>query len=236
MSNNRKRPFPIMRIALMAVFSILLLFGSTASLTYALFHNELSNNVAKVQAGDLEISAEYVKLEGTKIDTDPTSQYYGRFISFSGDLNTVLTEQTNDIFDIESAAPTMTQTATFKVGNEGSVAFNCEIRICDLALSGTDAAADEALSEQMLIKIEYGTQSVEFRLSDYEATDSALVIGNLSPEAEATFTVTATFLNDVDFNNDGDSTNDFDNMDAIGGSVSFDITIIATQSYDIANP
>ena len=192
MSNNRKRPFPIMRIALMAVFSILLLFGSTASLTYALFHNELANNVAKVQAGDLEISAEYVKIEGTKIVTDPTSQYYGRFISFSGDLNTVLTEQTNDIFDIESAAPTMTQTATFKIGNEGSVAFNCEIRICDLAFGGTDAAADEALSEQMLIKIEYGTQSVEFRLSDYEAADSSLVIGNLSPDAEATFKVTAT--------------------------------------------
>jgi hypothetical protein len=235
MSNNRKRPFPIMRIALMAVFSILLLFGSTASLTYALFHNELANNVAKVQAGDLEISAEYVKIEGTKIDTDPTSQYYGRFISFSGDLNSVLTEQTNNIFDIESAAPTMTQTATFKIGNKGSVAFNCEIRICDLALGGTDTAADEALSEQMLIKIEYGTQSVEFRLSDYEAADSSLVIGNLSPDAEATFKVTATFLNDVDFNNDNDHTNDFDNMDAIGGSVSFDITIIATQSYDIAN-
>ena len=235
MSNNRKRPFPIMRIALMAVFSILLLFGSTASLTYALFHNELANNVAKVQAGDLEISAEYVKIEGTKIDTDPTSQYYGRFISFSENVNSVLTEQTDDIFDIESAAPTMTQTATFKVGNEGSVAFNCEIRICDLAFGGTDAAADEALSEQMLIKIEYGTQSVEFRLSDYEAAASSLVIGNLSPDAEATFKVTATFLNDVDFNNDNDHTNDFDNMDAIGGSVSFDITIIATQSYDIAN-
>lgn len=235
MSNNRKRPFPIMRIALMAVFSILLLFGSTASLTYALFHNELANNVAKVQAGDLEISAEYVKIEGTKIDTDPTSQYYGRFISFSGDLNAVLTEQTNNIFDIESAAPTMTQTATFKIGNEGSVAFNCEIRICDLAFGGTDAAADEALSEQMLIKIEYGTQSVEFRLSDYEAADSSLVIGNLSPDAEATFKVTATFLDDTSFNSDNDPANDFDNMDAIGGSVSFDITIIATQSYDIAN-
>ncbi|MBQ8343942.1 MAG: hypothetical protein IJY41_02005 [Clostridia bacterium] len=236
MSNNIKRPFPIMRIALMAVFSILLLFGSTASLTYALFHNELANNVAKVQAGDLEISAEYVKIEGTKINTDPTSQYYGRFISFSGDLNSVLTEQTNNIFDIESAAPTMTQTATFKVGNEGSVAFDCEVRICDLKLSGTDAAADEALSKQMLIRIDYGTEHVEFRLADYEAADSSLVFGSLSPDDECTFTVTATFLNDEDFLNDGDHNNDFDNMDAIGGSLSFDITIIATQSYEIANP
>ena len=192
MRSNR-RPFPIMRVALMAVFSLLLLFGSAASITYALYHNELTDNVAKIQAGDLEISAEYVKLEGTKIDTDPTSQYYGRFISFSEDINNALTDQTDDIFDIQSAAPTMTQTATFKVANDGSVAFNCEIRICDLAFGGTDAA-DEALADQMLIKIECGTESVEFRLSDYEATDSAIVIGNLSPDAEATFTVTATFL------------------------------------------
>ena len=236
MSNNRKRPFPIMRIALMAVFSILLLFGSTASLTYALFHNELANNVSKVQAGDLEVVASYDKLEGTKIDTDSTSEYYGRFIQFAEDKNTDLSDQLDNIFDIECAAPTMTQKATFTVGNEGSVAFDCEVRICDLKLSGTDAAADEALSKQMLIRIDYGTEHVEFRLADYEAADSSLVFGSLSPDDECIFTVTATFLNDEDFLNDGDHNNDFDNMDAIGGSLSFDITIIATQSYEIANP
>lgn len=238
MTNNTKqtRPFPITRVALMTVFCLLLLFTSGAFVAYALYQHSFSNNEAKVQAGDFAVSAEYVKIEGTKVDTDATSPNYGRIISFSENKNKALSDTSEDIFNIECAAPTITQTATFTVGNTGDTAFNCEIRVCDLALDTANAAASEALSEQMLIRIACGASFVEFRLADCAEASHMLTIANVGPDAEQTFTVTATFLNDVDFNNDGDSSNDFNNMDAIGGSVSFDITVIATQFVDVVTP
>ena len=235
--NNRKlRPFSITRVALMAVFSLLLLFTSGAFVVYALYQQGISNNVAKVQAGDFAVSATYVKMEGTQVDTEPSSPNYGRIVSFSEAKNKDLSDTLENIFEIECAAPTTTQTATFTVGNDGSVAFNCEIRICDLLLDTANAAASEALAKQMMIKIACGADYVEFRLADCAQAANTLTIANLAPDAEATFTVTATFLNDVDFNNDGDPANDFNNMDAIDGSLSFDITILATQAYDVVTP
>jgi hypothetical protein len=201
-----------------------------------LYQQGFSNNVAKVQASDFAVSATYDKIEGTRVDSDATSPYYGRIISFSETKDKDLSDVPEDIFEIECAAPTVTQTATFTVSNDGSTAFNCEIRICDLTLDTANAAASEALAKQMLIKIACGANSTEFRLADCAQAANMLTIANLAPGAEQTFTVTATFLSDVEFNNDGDHTNDFNNMDAINGSLSFDITIIATQSYDVVNP
>ena len=86
-SNNRHAPFPVTRIAIMAVFSLLLMLGAAALLIFALFYNDLPGNVMKVQAGDLDIHATYVRIEGTKIDTDASSPYYGRFITFAEDKN-----------------------------------------------------------------------------------------------------------------------------------------------------
>ena len=238
MTNNTKqtRPFPITRAAWMTVFCLLLLFTSGAFVAYALYQHNFSSNEAKVQAGGFSVSAEYVKIEGTKVDTDSTSPNYGRIITFTENKNKALSDTPEDIFEIECAAPTVTQTATFTVGNTGDTAFNCEIRVCDLSLDTANAAASEALSEQMLIRIACGTSFVEFRLADDADAASVLTIANVAPNAGQTFTVTATFLNDVDFNNDGDPANDFNNMDAIGGSVSFDITVIATQSADVVTP
>lgn len=234
--NRTTKPFPLTRIALMTVFSLLLLLTSGIFVAYALYQQSFTNNEAKVQAGDFEVLASYVKIEGTKVDTDPTSPNYGRIIAFSETKNKDLSDTPEDIFEIECAAPTITQTATFTVSNSGDTAFNCEIRVCDLALDTANAAASEALSEQMLITIRCGANSVEFRLADCADAANVLTIANVSPNAEQTFTVTATFLNDVDFNNDGDPTNDFNNMDAIDGSLSFDITVIATQSADVVTP
>lgn len=234
-SNGSHAPFSMTRIALMTVFSLLLLLGAVSLLLFALFYNPLSDNVVKVQAGDLDIAATFVKIEGTRIDTDESSPYYGRFVSFTEDVNKDLSKEEESIFSIGCAAPTMTQTATFTAKNNGELAFGCEIRICDLTLSDTDAAASEALSKQMLIRIECDAQFVEFRLCDYDAAESALILNELAPHAASTFTVTATFLDDAAFLSDNDHTNDFHNSDAVNGALDFDITLIATQTFDIAN-
>lgn len=228
-----KRPFRLTRISIMALFALLLLLGSVTTFTYALYHNELNQNTAKLQAGDLEVSAKYITLTGTKTDTDPASANYGRLISFTENKNISITDAVESIFDISSAAPTMTQTATFDIVNEGGIAYDIEVRACDL-VKKNGSAADTALSEQILITIECGTAKKEFRLSDLDAADSCLKIEGVSPDVTKTVSVTATFLDDTPFNTDADATNDFDNMDAIGGALDFDITIIVVQDTDVA--
>ena len=235
MKANQARPFSITRIALMAVVSLMLLFSAGATVVSAVFHNDIDNNVAKIQAGDLQVSAVYETLSGTKIDSDSASANYGRLISFSETKNQDLTDQEEDIFEISDAVPTMTQTATLTVSNDGKISFDCEIRVCDLVVDSTKAA-DVALSNQILIKITSGSSTKEFRLSASADADSVLKIENVAPGTETTFTVSAIFLDDVVVNSDSDLTNDIDNSEAVGGSVSFDITIIAYQTTEVVNP
>ena len=235
MNNNKIRPFSVTRIALIAMLSILLLFAAGITSIYAIFYTDISDNVAKVQSGDLQVSATYQTLSGTKIDSDSTSANYGRLISFSETKNQDLTSATEDIFDISDAIPTMSQTATIAISNDGQIAIDCEIRICDL-LVDTTKPADVALSNQILITITSGSSTKEFRLSASDAADSFLRIENIAPGAEKTFSVTALYLDDQVVNNDGDHTNDIDNADAVGGNVSFDITIIAYQTTEVVNP
>ena len=228
-----QRKFRLTRIAILALFSLMLFLGTASTFTYALYHNELNGNTAKLQAGDLEVSAKYVKLVGTKTDVNNASTTYGRLVSFTENKDVAITEATESIFDISSAAPTMTQTATFEVENKGGIAYDIEVRACDLVKKNS-AAADTALSQQILITIECDGAEKEFRLSDLDAADSCLKVNSVIPGVKKTFNVTATFLDDTPFNTDADATNDFDNMDAINGAVDFDITIIVVQDTDVA--
>jgi hypothetical protein len=234
-SLNGHAPFPVSRIALTAVFSLLLLLGAVSLLLFALYYDPLPDNTVKIQTGDLDIAATYVRIEGTRIDTDEKSPYFGRFIAFTQDVNRDLSKEEENIFTLDCAAPTMTQTATCVTRNEGELAFNYEVRICDLVLGTEDSAASEALSRQMLIRIACGTEAVEFRLSDHDAAESVLTVCGLAPQGESTFTVTATFLDDTAFLSDSDPTNDFCNSDALNGALGFDITLIATQTIEIAS-
>lgn len=228
MNYNKRRPFSVTRVALMAVLSLLLLFGACAIVIFSTFHNDILDNEAKVQAGDLKISATYQKIEGTMLDADATSSTYGKLVAFSQDKNLNLSNEQDNIFDISGAVPAMSQTATFAVKNNGNISFDCEIRICDLLVDNAKSA-DVALSNQMLIKIACGTSVKEFILSDCDKEDSMLIIEDIAPDEEKTFSISAIFLNSDDY------VNQFDNSDAMGGNASFDITIIATQCYDFAN-
>lgn len=218
----------LLRTLFFASLSLVMTIAVCAALTFALFVNELDDNTVKVQAGELEITADYLTLTGTYVDGDATSPTYGKLIAIPNaetQKNVALTEETESIFVIDNAVPTLSQTATLKLQNAGTVAFDYEIRICDFAkLNNSDA--DVALSEQIQITISDGTNQVSFRLADFEATTSVFAPGEMLPgAAPVTVTVTATFLNDADVA-------DIDNMAAAGGAVSFDITIVATQTID----
>ena len=228
--SNKTGPSPMIRTTFLAVMSLLMTVAVVASLTFALFVKDLDDNTVHIQAGDLEISATYVKLEGTRMDTNSNSATYGKLIAIPTNEQTKdidLTENEESIFNIENAVPTLTQTATIGIANGGTIAFDYEIHICDLVMTTSDADADRALASQILITLQSGNNTVEFILDQCGDDANKLALGELAPGAEASVTVTALFLNDAD--------NDFgiaagDNMDAANGGVSFDITIIATQS------
>lgn len=216
----------LLRSAFLASLSLLMTVAVCAALTFALFVNEVDDNTVKIQAGDLDIQAEYLTLSGTFVEDDATSADFGKLIAIptaDQQKNVALTDETESIFVIENAVPTLTQTATLKLQNAGSIAFDYEIRICDFEkLNGS--AADTALADQILITITDGVTATAFRLSAYEEASSVFAPGAMLPNAApVTVTVTATFLNDVDVPG-------IDNMDAQNGGVSFDITIIAVQA------
>lgn len=223
---HNKASSPLLRTAFLASMSLLLTVAVCAALTFALFVNEVDDNTVKIQAGDLKITAEYLTLSGTFVESDATSANYGKLVPIpaaAGAKNLPLTEETESIFVIENAVPTLTQTATLKLQNAGSVAFDYEIRICDFAKLN-NSEADTALSEQIQISISDGTTTTTFLLADYEATGSVFAPGEMLPgAAPVNVTITATFLNDADVAG-------IDNMEAATGGVSFDITIIATQA------
>lgn len=210
MNYNKRRPFSVTRVALMAVLSMALLFCACAILMFS----------------HLKVSASY-KLEGTILDMDPSSATYGMLVDFSQTQDQELVDMKGDIFDITGAVPGVSQTATVVVTNNDIFALDYEIRVCDLVVDETKSA-DVALSKQMLITITYGSVVKEFVLADGNKQDSMVKIEDIAPEQEITFTVSAVFLDSDDFANDDDSTNDFDNADAIGGNVSFGIAVIAS--------
>ena len=221
------RAASLSRAVFFAFASLILTIIVCAALTFALFVNEVGENTVHVQAGDLEIAADYLTLTGTRMDTNSQSATYGKLIPIPQAetvKNILLTENEESIFLIENAVPTLKQTATIKLENKGNVAFDYEIRICDFEKLH-DSAADVALSEQIQITISDTRNSVSFRLADYAENSSVFAPAEMLPGADPiTVTITAEFLNDVGTN--------FNNMDAENGGVSFDITIIATQTID----
>jgi hypothetical protein len=222
----KKSSNPLLRTAFLASLSLLMTVAVCAMLTFALFVNQVDDNTVKIQAGDLKITAEYATLTGTFVDADAASASYGKLIPIPAEAqakNVALTDAEESIFVIDNAVPTLTQTATLKLQNAGSVAFEYEIRICDFAKLN-NSEADTALSEQIQITISDGTTTTTFILADYEANTSVFAPGEMLPgAAPVNVTVTATFLNDADVAG-------IDNMEAATGGVSFDITIIATQA------
>ena len=227
----------LIRSALLAMLSLLLTVAVAASLTFALFVNEIEENHVRIQAGDLAIQATLTDVDGWMIDTDPTSATYGSLIQFSEEPNTDLTEVTDPIFLITNAVPTQYQTATILIENGGNISFDCTIRISEPKDAGTGAdstAKFNALKGQILITMQLeGNEPMVFLLSEYDATNNEIHVGNMKPGATQTLTITALFLNDAQANDDPDDKNALAagaNELAMGGAIQFDFTLIATQT------
>lgn len=235
----RKR-VPLTRATFLAIMSMLMTVAVAASLTFALFVNDVKEQHVKIQAGELAIAVDYTKLEGKKIETNPQSPNYGRLVDFTSNAsnNTEgvdfgdLDDTEENIFLIENAVPGLHQTATFEVYNKGNIAFKYEFKIQALAKAGNGTQEQyNALINQIEIRMTDGTNELKFMLADYANKSFDLGILNPTPAGvtatPATITVTATFLNDADTTN---SLVVGDNAKAQNGGCTFDILIVATQT------
>ena len=75
------RTASLSRAVFFAFASLILTIIVCAALTFALFVNEVGDNTVHVQAGDLEIAADYLTLTGTRMDTNSQSATYGKLIT-----------------------------------------------------------------------------------------------------------------------------------------------------------
>ena len=235
-----KKRVPLTRATFLAVMSMLMTVAVAASLTFALFVNDVKEQHVKIQAGELAIAVDYVELSGKKIETNPQSPNYGRLVDFTSNANNntegvdfgALDDTEENIFLIENAVPGLHQTATFEVYNKGNIAFKYEFKIQALAKAG-DGTQEQynALINQIEIRMTDGTNEIKFMLADYANKSFDLGILNPTPAGTAatpaTVKVTATFLNDADTNN---SLVEGVNADAQNGGCTFDILIVATQT------
>lgn len=219
----------------LAFMSVLLTVAVATSLTLALFIETDDENIAKIQAGDVEIGAKFLTLEGKEVDNDPQSDTYGKLISITDtDKNKDLSSVEENLFNITNAVPKMYQKATVELTNNGTVAFTYQIKLVDLNLSVGELARNQALSEQILITVEVsGAEKCEFLLADLADSENVFGERTLLPGKSEKVSITATFLNDADgaaLPDDLNTLTPGDNNLAQGGNLSFDITIIATQS------
>ena len=127
--------------------------------------------------------------------------------------------------------PDQTQTATIRISNLDTVAFDYYVSIVRLTDGNGNAIAaggsNYALSQQMRIEIKKeGMQTTSFMLADYDEPDNEMYLGYVLSGAEAqTFTITATF---VSVDDDG-QTNNF----AQSAHIKFDILIRAIQKTTV---
>lgn len=244
--NNEQQPKSragLIRSAMLAMMSLLLTVAVAASLTFALFVNEIPNNQVRIEAGDLAVEAKLIKLEGWKIDTEASKNGapnpdYGRLVEFSEPVEQDLAEYSdagNAIFKIEHAVPTQHQTATIEIKNGGSIAFDCKISISEpKGLNDPESSEDKALKSQILITMQLGTNEPKvFLLSEYDKDQNVINVGDMKPGQTETLTITALFFNDAEPAATRHAKNTLvvgDNAKAMGGGVYFDFTLIATQT------
>ena len=237
------RTHTTLRAFILALISLCMTFLVGSLTTIALFYVEDKDNTAHIQAGKLDVGAWIIGHSGNEVCSDTSNSSYGKLTNFNYDsvysANPIdLSVDEQSVFNIKNAVPGVTQTAKIKVTNGAPFDVSYTFRIVDL-MSGKDKngayeelylANDIELAKQILITIEGYTDSnyenkfgtATFSLYDCDNVKNQINIAGVDSNAGLYFKITATFVH-------GDSTNRFNNNLAMGGSVSFDITIEAKQ-------
>ncbi len=189
--------------------------------TFALFsdYDEVDNRLV---AGNLDIGlyrVNYVEnvldSEGFLAESDPLDGPEDR-------INLANNEFQGYLFEAVNAVPESWYEATMEISNQGSTAFNYDVRII---WDTDDATAEQKiLASQIYItitsdKIDNETHTHSFYLSECADESNIVPLGYMIADKDAveTFKVTAKFIDHED------------NNDAMNVSVDFDIRVSATQ-------
>ena len=120
----------------LSLATVILYVAMIFGVSYVLYGEEQKTN-NHIQAGSLQLSAQLLSIEGTRVGTS------GLLEDFSENKNVNLKTDASSIFSVEGAIPGQIQSATISVSNVGKVAFEYTVLIVDLK---TETASDRLRS------------------------------------------------------------------------------------------
>lgn len=200
----------------MSAVVTLLCVGLIVAATFALFSASRSTNV-HLSAGTLDAGLYLTARNGVEIGED------GVFDEVASPESPVdLTKDGSAIFSIENIVPTMWQSATLRVTNEGSVAFDYSVSI--VGVEANDAATTAKLLSRLQVTVTPSQgQAVTFTLDQATEKGQGIALGTVAATdgAYGDFTVRVEFLN-------SDGTIE-DSAAFAGAAVDFDLTVECVQ-------
>lgn len=202
----------------MSAVVTLLCVGLIVAATFALFSASRSTSV-HLSAGKLDAGLYLTARDGVEIGTD------GRFVDVASPEQPVnLEDDGSAIFSFEKVVPTMWQSATLRVTNNGStVAFNYSVSV--VGIEANEAATDAGLLSRLRVTVtDSQKKETTFTLADAGTKGQNIDLGTVAATANAygEFTVRVEFLNNADGTIE-------DSSDFAGATVDFDLTVECVQ-------
>ncbi len=205
------------RTVLIAVSAICLCLALIVGGTFALFTDRVKVN-NHLKAGDLEIGLKRLLYKARVLD-----ETTGLMKDLPDDTTEVdLTTNASSVFKVNNAVPTASYEATIGIYNEGSVAYDYEVKILWDKNHATDG--QKAFASQIKITVTSSsklTAPVIFMLDQCEAYN--IDLGTMLKGEAETFTVKAEFV---------DHTN---NNAAKQVNLEFDVQVYAVQKLTTTN-
>ncbi|MBO7186995.1 MAG: hypothetical protein J6V68_01180 [Clostridia bacterium] len=220
MSRNvkgRRRFVSAICLAILALVTLIMIF-LTIKLAPMLTDSSTQNN-NHVVSGNLQLGANIVKQEGESIRG-------GKFQEWEDRTRVNLQEYSAPIFNFHNATPGTWQRATIEVTNlatgRDAIGFTYKVRIIELKGSGEDgelSSSDRAMASQIKVTVVRadGTTHV-FNLIDCSKPENDVELGSIDVGGELEF-----------FSIKIEIPNLSDNNSLMGGELTFDLQIVATQ-------
>ena len=210
MSKKSKGKF--LRATYLSLIALVAYVAMIGLVTYAIFKEDIRNDESRIEAGSLAVTGQVTGYEGEKLNND------GVLTAYTNTSVTDIDDEADPLFNMIKTVPGAYHQVTVKINNVGDVKFDYSLEITNLVFKD-DSAQDVALSEQILITVNYGTDFASessFALSDYQ--NNKIDFGSLNKGANGSFKIKAEFVEGQD------------NNLAKNGGLTFDIVIHCEQT------
>ncbi|MBR2988499.1 MAG: hypothetical protein IKC64_02105 [Clostridia bacterium] len=175
MSKKSKGKF--LRATYLSLIALVAYVAMIGLVTYAIFKEDIRNDESRIEAGSLAVTGQVTGYEGEKLNND------GVLTAYTNTSVTDIDDEADPLFNMIKTVPGAYHQVTVKINNIGDVKFDYSLEITNLVFKD-DSAQDVALSEQILITVNYGTDfasEISFALSDYQ--NNKIDLGSLNKGA-----------------------------------------------------